>query len=284
MDNEYFAFIICSYFGGKEKSPDLSLDYDDSMLSDYESGSPPSRDENSMSFPSLQQKINTNFTNLKLEPVTTQRHKSFDFGSQYRQLYLNHEREPIVRHRNSDTVKWIINQASVNLNNVKSKSCDKLPSENDKTCNRLVNGVCNGDVVNTDTSKVPPIWCMDYLDNLIVLGCSDGRLEFWEGTTGKFKCIFEDGSGIGVTSLKLIGSRVIVAKLNGSIDFLQLQSYSQGRQIDWGFTSAYRRSKCYLSWFNTVKITQPESRVCNYLYLDRIFNFSLCLTNRVIRY
>lgn len=32
-----------------------------------------------------------------------------------------------------------------------------------------------------------PIWCLDFLDNLIVIGCADGRLEFWEGTTGNIK-------------------------------------------------------------------------------------------------
>lgn len=34
-----------------------------------------------------------------------------------------------------------------------------------------------------------PIWCLDYLDNLLCIGCADGRLEFWEGITGKFKVI-----------------------------------------------------------------------------------------------
>lgn len=34
----------------------------------------------------------------------------------------------------------------------------------------------------------------------------------------------------------------MAAKLNGAVDFLQLESYSEGQQIDWGFTS-YRRSK-----------------------------------------
>jgi hypothetical protein len=32
-----------------------------------------------------------------------------------------------------------------------------------------------------------PIWSLDFKDNLIVIGCADGRLEFWEGTTGNFK-------------------------------------------------------------------------------------------------
>lgn len=56
------------------------------------------------------------------------------------------------------------------------------------------------------------------------------------------QCLFDDGSGLGVSAIRLIGSRVVAAKLNGTIDFLQLESYSEGQQIDWGFTS-YRRSK-----------------------------------------
>lgn len=31
------------------------------------------------------------------------------------------------------------------------------------------------------------IWCLDFVDNLIAVGCADGRLEFWEGSTGKEK-------------------------------------------------------------------------------------------------
>ncbi|KZC08783.1 Sterol regulatory element-binding protein cleavage-activating protein [Dufourea novaeangliae] len=90
-------------------------------------------------------------------------------------------------------------------------------------------------------SQISPIWCMDYQENLIVVGCANGSLEFWEGTTGRFKCLFDDGSGLGISAVKFVGSRVIAAKLNGSVDFLQLESYSEGQQIDWGFTS-YRRT------------------------------------------
>lgn len=96
-----------------------------------------------------------------------------------------------------------------------------------------------------------PIWCLDYLDNLIVIGCADGRLEFWEASTGNLKCIYEsepDQAKSGVTNLKLAGNRVIAARLSGRVDFLRLESYTQGRQIDWGFTSAYRRSIYSLSY------------------------------------
>lgn len=35
--------------------------------------------------------------------------------------------------------------------------------------------------------NLSPIWCLDYVDYLIVIGCADGRLEFWEGITGNLK-------------------------------------------------------------------------------------------------
>lgn len=30
-----------------------------------------------------------------------------------------------------------------------------------------------------------PVWCMDFSNDLIILGCADGRVEFWEASTGK---------------------------------------------------------------------------------------------------
>lgn len=36
-------------------------------------------------------------------------------------------------------------------------------------------------------NPAPPVWCLDFKDNLLVAGCSNGRLEFWEASTGTFK-------------------------------------------------------------------------------------------------
>lgn len=36
---------------------------------------------------------------------------------------------------------------------------------------------------------ISAIWCLDYTDNLIVIGCADGKLEFWESTTGNLKVV-----------------------------------------------------------------------------------------------
>lgn len=33
--------------------------------------------------------------------------------------------------------------------------------------------------------KESPVWCMDFCNDLIIIGCADGRLEFWEASSGK---------------------------------------------------------------------------------------------------
>ncbi|KAL9705370.1 hypothetical protein quinque_008888 [Culex quinquefasciatus] len=65
-----------------------------------------------------------------------------------------------------------------------------------------------------------------------------------EGTTGNFKGIYETEHTRNneVTNIKLTGDKVVAARLSGRIDFLRLETYTQGRQFDWGFTSAYRRT------------------------------------------
>lgn len=113
------------------------------------------------------------------------------------------------------------------------------------------NGSCSSESLNSSSSQpakssdlVSPIWSLDFVDNLVAIGCADGRLEFWEGTTGSFKCIYQNESthGNGVTHVKLASDKVITARLSGRIDFLRLETYTQGRHIDWNFTSAYRRT------------------------------------------
>lgn len=238
----------------------MCTDYEDNNLSDYESGSPPSRDECWPLFPSVQHKINVNFSNFKYSPVANNKDSTkFDFGEDYRELYKNYDRELRMRHKTNETSKWVTCQRSIENNPVsdemgipKTRSCEKLNP----------NGVnCKSMNLRNDFAAIrnSPVWCLDYLDNLIVIGCANGRLEFWEGTTGELKviafcvcfwfyattilqCIFDDGCGIGVTSVKLVGSRVIVARLYGTLDLLQLQTYNQGKPIDWNFTSAYRRT------------------------------------------
>jgi hypothetical protein len=44
-----------------------------------------------------------------------------------------------------------------------------------------------GLATDNTVQQMAPIWCLDCHENLIVVGCANGRLEFWEGSTGIFK-------------------------------------------------------------------------------------------------
>ncbi|EZA50256.1 Sterol regulatory element-binding protein cleavage-activating protein [Ooceraea biroi] len=172
--------------------------------------------------PDLKPAINIKFSSVKYTPSQKNYEQGFDFGERYKILLEEH---------NKSIDKMQKSEAREQLN--------VMPG-------RLNNLAGSTSFINTDraiqTSHViSAIWCMDYQENLIVVGCANGSLEFWEGTTGKFKCLFDDGSGLGISAVRLVGSRVVAAKLNGTVDFLQLESYSEGQQIDWGFTS-YRRT------------------------------------------
>lgn len=215
----------------------------------------------------LKKKLQFNFTNQNHhdKPMDT---SMFDFAAQYDRHFTsdpcgNHQKrmsnggldldEQNLRNRflsNNRYYEAAVNQPKSNRSPPppSSGSYQRSHSGEDETQRALtVSGSPPGGAsatVRKKTYQPSPIWCLDFLDNLIVIGCADGRLEFWEGTTGNFKCIYETEHTLnnGVTNIKLTGDKVIAARLSGRIDFLRLETYTQGRQIDWGFTSAYRRT------------------------------------------
>ncbi|XP_072761424.1 sterol regulatory element-binding protein cleavage-activating protein [Anoplolepis gracilipes] len=172
--------------------------------------------------PDLKPAINTKFSAIKYTPLQKSYDQGFDFGERYKILLEEHNKS-IEEIQKSETREQL-NIFPARLNNSVGSTASIYT---DRTIQSL--------------HVASAIWCMDYQENLIVVGCANGSLEFWEGTTGRFKCLFDDGSGLGISAVRLVGSRVVAAKLNGSVDFLQLESYSEGQQIDWGFTS-YRRT------------------------------------------
>ncbi|XP_014474392.1 PREDICTED: sterol regulatory element-binding protein cleavage-activating protein [Dinoponera quadriceps] len=175
--------------------------------------------------PDLKSTVNIRFSSVKFTPAQQNYDQGFDFGERYRGLLERHNRSLEEMQMSRTREQPSMPQARLNRNGLVDSASSSISTEQTTQ-------------VSHATSV---IWCMDYQENLIVAGCANGSLEFWEGTTGRFKCIFDDGSELGITAVKLVGSRVVAAKLNGAVDFLQLESYSEGQQIDWGFTS-YRRT------------------------------------------
>ncbi|XP_038076321.1 sterol regulatory element-binding protein cleavage-activating protein-like isoform X2 [Patiria miniata] len=75
-----------------------------------------------------------------------------------------------------------------------------------------------------DGVQPPPIWCMVCSDHMVVVGCSSGRIEMWDPGSGFLLGSYEDNP-IGATGLSITGSHLVVARLNGSLDFLDLVTH-----------------------------------------------------------
>ncbi|XP_037940962.1 sterol regulatory element-binding protein cleavage-activating protein [Teleopsis dalmanni] len=108
-----------------------------------------------------------------------------------------------------------------------------------------------------------PIWCLDYFDNLIAVGCANGRIELWETPAGLLKCVYHEDSkrNQGVTHIHINGDRLIVARLCGRLDFYRLETYYKGKQIDWGFTSAYRRTHIRTGSTGSIGLMQQQRNI-----------------------
>ncbi|XP_063901523.1 sterol regulatory element-binding protein cleavage-activating protein isoform X2 [Zophobas morio] len=224
-----------SYFRGTFNLHDCMSDCDDDNSSDYESGSPPSRGETYL-FPCLKQRINTSFSNKVDNSKSSSYDAKVDFNKTYRELYFYRDipkvksrMKEMKRAKESKSLSFSENNQNFS---VKKNSLETLGDT------PLKLGDSNVDL----NTKLSPIWCMDYLDNLIVIGCANGRLEFWEGSTGRLKSIFEDGTEVGINNLKIVGSKIVASRLYGTLELFQMQTYSHGRPIDWNFTCAYRRT------------------------------------------
>lgn len=213
---------------------DCNLEYDNSSNDSVNSNSP-NQSPHNKSFPQINNRINTNFSHLNLNEEQSRSYNSeYEFSKSFNQLYSNP-----VNIRNRNKKKWERSSLS-DLNGMQKKVAfnDKKEDFNERSGRSM----SSKELRETGGTKLSPIWCIDYHDNLIVIGCADGRLEFWEGPDGNFKCLFEDASESGISQVKIVGSKVIAARLNGTLDFFQLQTYNQGRPVDWNFTCAYRRT------------------------------------------
>jgi len=79
-------------------------------------------------------------------------------------------------------------------------------------------------VVEEKTSTIPSIWCIDMAEGLIIIGCDSGKLEVWDSSSGDYMCEYDDGRCNAVSHLKLLAGRLIVARIDGHLDFLELVS------------------------------------------------------------
>lgn len=131
-------------------------------------------------FPKISRNINTDFSN---SPQMSPKSK-VDFDKSYYYFYSNHNFDAQLKMDNINNIS----------NTVKSRSKDNTRTNNSLESDCLIDcNNSNSELFTRQCSEcdieLSQIWCVDYLDNLIVAGCADGRLEFWEVNTNKLKVI-----------------------------------------------------------------------------------------------
>lgn len=219
---------------------------------------------------------NINFTNIPNEdrfkylPIAEK--TKYNFARSYREFYYDGQYgdphyaydDKIVMGSSSKTsnkTQTIVNghdiDSSDNIcktnNNRLNDKCfknDNLYRIDNKMVNSDTNCVSNLDWKNKVIEE-SPIWCMDYCNDLIILGCADGRLEFWEVTNCKLMCVWWNTHGVvessrSVTQVRAVAGarRVCVAALSGHLMMLRLDAYNptSGVHVDWSFSTAHRRT------------------------------------------
>ena len=85
----------------------------------------------------------------------------------------------------------------------------------------------NCDARQSDIVSGSSIWSLDMAEGLVVVGCDSGQVEVYDVMTGDLRCQYDDRRHNGVTHLKLLPGRVVVARLDGHLEYLEIVSWSQ---------------------------------------------------------
>ncbi|KAL8598351.1 hypothetical protein ACOMHN_047672 [Nucella lapillus] len=167
--------------------------------------------------PDLASTINTNFASLPREAVSSSSSQGFDFQRWFEGVDEDGMARDFCLYR-EQRVRSVSDGASLTSSDdlrVRSWSQGDSP------------GMTGSDSMGAEESEMypaSPIWCLTIRDGLIVAGCGNGRIEMWEGETGRLKYQYNNSSA-GVTALCMVGNRLIAARVDGSLDFLELETF-----------------------------------------------------------
>lgn len=242
--------------------------------SDYESGSPPSRSDSFLGHaaaasarnavngdcesstdsvsrkrcgafrmqPNLASTINTDFeTTTTSSSTRSPSSDGFDFDSRFRIYYDEHEQ---LMAEEEDGEQKDVTKTTRGLGS-DDASPTTFGASHSPGCRTLFE---EGGIVRDDENgstaglrSQSAVWCVDCSESVIVAGCSDGKIEFWNTFTGALKYVHEEISHTGVTAIRIYGHRVIAVRLNGSVDLLEVRSLAEDASASTS-SSIYRRT------------------------------------------
>uniref|UniRef100_A0A1A7X877 Sterol regulatory element-binding protein cleavage-activating protein n=1 Tax=Iconisemion striatum TaxID=60296 RepID=A0A1A7X877_9TELE len=159
--------------------------------------------------PDLTPLIDTNFASLPPPNASTPPRAGFDFGGLVERAYTEHE---------PPSPSTYPSPSSASSSPPSCTLLQRTPSLGDAV------GPPNQDsAVGTQGSgDESSVWAMELRGNLIAAGRSSGKLELWDAVEGSLRCSNED-SVSGITALAFLSNRIVAARLNGSLDFFNVE-------------------------------------------------------------
>uniref|UniRef100_A0A4W3HUY3 Sterol regulatory element-binding protein cleavage-activating protein n=1 Tax=Callorhinchus milii TaxID=7868 RepID=A0A4W3HUY3_CALMI len=164
----------------------------------------------------------------------------YDFGRTCRKVYEDHRALSAQTARAFPSPALRCSQTSVNLQ----------AQNRDGGCNQRRRSLGDEPLPVFEKAPQPPpwggdcesaVWSLGIQGNLIVAGRSTGRLEVWDAIEGTLRCSNDEGSS-GVTALAFVSSRIVAARLSGTLDFYCLDTNKSFNQLQYRGTPPGRGS------------------------------------------
>lgn len=82
----------------------------------------------------------------------------------------------------------------------------------------------------SDHMPLSNVWCLASMHGQVVTGCGNGRIEVWEAETGELRYHYSISQS-GVTGLCVVANKIVAARLDGSLDFLEMETFQSPVKI-----------------------------------------------------
>ncbi|BFZ00983.1 hypothetical protein BsWGS_04023 [Bradybaena similaris] len=169
--------------------------------------------------PDLVSTINTEFSSMCCQVPASGAPTGYNFRSWFEGVYEEHRRFMEDDHQTQ--------QQTVQPSGDRSRSC----SFGDHWML---------DVSTTDEdlayAQAASVWCLATLHGLIVTGCGNGHIEIWEAETGELRYHY-GVSEVGITGLCVVANKIVAARLDGSLDFLDMETFHNPAQSPYSVSS-----------------------------------------------
>lgn len=166
--------------------------------------------------PDLVSTINTEFSSM--DPRAHQSSPGgYDFKSWFEGLYEEHRR--------------LLESEGHSFPNLKVQSATDLtllssPQERARSWSYGEQSALDISAADEDSlcEQATSVWCLAIMHGLIVTGCGNGHIEIWEAESGELR--FHHGTrDCGVTGLCVVANRIVAARLDGTLDFLEMETF-----------------------------------------------------------